>query len=145
MEITRTEHEKQITQREHAKGLFILESNADQKVRTCGKFVSTIVKITRLFDHKTWPTHLYEKFTRCAKVCGPFFLLDSAFRVLIGWTNSDYMRTPVTRTTEVRLSSSIAEQNKCEHLRYKIFSLFPASIPECFSKSGKCGFNVIYS
>ena len=28
--------------------------------------------------------HIFEKFTRCAKVCG-LFLLDCAFRILIGW------------------------------------------------------------
>ena len=31
------------------------------------KYVYSIVKITRSYDHLTWPTHLFEKFTRCAK------------------------------------------------------------------------------
>ena len=40
--------------------------------------------------------HLFEKFTRCAKVCGLFFL-GVAFRVLIGWQayENDHVRTVV--------------------------------------------------
>ena len=41
--------------------------------RTCKRFVYSVVKITRLYDCQTWPTHFLEKFTRCAKVCGSFF------------------------------------------------------------------------
>ena len=41
-------------------------------------------------DYQTWQTHLFEKFTRRAKVCGLFFL-DCAFRTLIGGAgNSDH-------------------------------------------------------
>ena len=44
-------------------------------MRTCESFVHSIVRITRLYDHQTWPTHFFEKFTRCAKECGLFFFL----------------------------------------------------------------------
>ena len=42
------------------------------------------VKITRLYDYQTWPTPLFEKFTKRAKVCGLLFL-DCAFRAMTGW------------------------------------------------------------
>ena len=69
-----TEHEMQIKQRKHEKGFVIREW------------------ITRFSDFQTWPTHLFEKFTRCSRV-----FPDCAFRVLIGWcwlagqTNSNQM------------------------------------------------------
>ena len=44
----------------------------------------------RFYDHQTWPADLFEKATRCAKVCGLFFL-DCAFWMLIGQANSDHM------------------------------------------------------
>ena len=44
-------------------------------------------QITRFYaDYQTWPTHLFQKFTRCVKVYGLLFL-DCAFRVLIGWAD----------------------------------------------------------
>ena len=46
--------------------------NADHTARACEMFVYSIVKITRLYDYQTWQT-LFEKFTRCAKVCGLYF------------------------------------------------------------------------
>ena len=58
--------------------------NAHEAARTYESFVYSTVKMTRLYDYKTWPTHLFKKLTRCAKACGLFFL-DFAFRVLIGW------------------------------------------------------------
>ena len=48
--------------------------NAYHAARTCERFVYCIVKITRLYDYQTWQTHLWWKFTRCAKVYGLFFL-----------------------------------------------------------------------
>ena len=60
--------------------------NADHAARTCERFVYPIVKI--FYDYQVWRT-FFEKFTRCAKVCG---LLDCAFRVLIGWAvNCDHV------------------------------------------------------
>ena len=67
VEITWTEHETQITQREHVKGL-------------------SEVKITRFYDKTNMVDTFLEKFTRCAKVCGLFFL-DCALRVMIGWSD----------------------------------------------------------
>ena len=58
--------------------------NADHEVRMCESFVYRIIKITRLYDYQAWQTHVLEKLTRCAKVCGLLFL-DGAFQVLIGW------------------------------------------------------------
>ena len=49
--------------------------NADHAARTCERFVYSLVKITRLYDYQTWHTHCFEKFTRCAKVCGLFSLI----------------------------------------------------------------------
>ena len=69
-----------VVRRDHANRAW----NADHAARTCERFVYSIVKITRLYDYQTWPTHLFVKFTRCAKVCGLFFSWF-AFRVLIGW------------------------------------------------------------
>ena len=45
----------------------------DYAARTCERFVHCITKITRLYDYQTWQTY-FEKFTRCAKVCGLFSL-----------------------------------------------------------------------
>ena len=64
--------------------------NADQAARTCERFVYSVVKITRLYDYQTWQT-FFEKFKRCAKVCG-LFILDCAFWLLIGWASN----TPIT-------------------------------------------------
>ena len=64
-----------ITQREHVIGLFILS-----------------IKITKLYDYQTWQTNFCEKFIRCAKVCGLFFLHDFAFGCwLARQANSDPM------------------------------------------------------
>ena len=71
VEIKWTEQETQITQREHTKGLLILES--------------------KLYDYQTWQTHFCEKFTRCAKVCGLFFLGCAFGCWLAEQTNSDHM------------------------------------------------------
>ena len=60
--------------------------NADHAARTNEMFAYSIVKITRFYDYQTWLTHFFEKCTRCAKVCGLFFL-DFAFRTLIGWAD----------------------------------------------------------
>ena len=38
----------------------------------------------KILDYQTWPTHLFAKFTKCAKVYGLSFL-DFTFRMLIGW------------------------------------------------------------
>ena len=53
-------------------------------VRIFEMFVYSIIKITRLYDYQTWLTHFFEKFERCAKVCGLFFL-DCALQMLIDW------------------------------------------------------------
>ena len=48
--------------------------NADHAARTFQSFVYFIVTITRLYDYQALQTHLiFEKFLRCAKVCGLFF------------------------------------------------------------------------
>ena len=47
-------------------------------------FVYSIVKITRFYYYQTLLINLFEKFARCTKLCGLFFL-DCAFRVLIGY------------------------------------------------------------
>ena len=49
--------------------------NADHAARTCERFVSSIVKITRLYDYQTWQTHFYEKFT---SVCMQSAILDKS-------------------------------------------------------------------
>ena len=59
--------------------------NAAQAVRTCDRFV----KISRV-DYQTWPTHLFEKCTRCVKVCGLFFLVVLSRCWLPRQTNSDH-------------------------------------------------------
>ena len=46
-------------------------------------FFYSIYKTTRIFDYQTWPTHLFEKFKRYAKVRGLFFFFFLS--VLIGW------------------------------------------------------------
>ena len=51
--------------------------NADQAARTCERFVYSVVKITRFYDYQKWLTHLFEKFTRCAKQCGLFLVVLS--------------------------------------------------------------------
>ena len=55
-------------------------------------FLLSIVKITRFYDYQTWPTHLFDKFTRCAKVCGLFFPL------LLCFLGADWLgrETPIT-------------------------------------------------
>ena len=58
--------------------------NTDQVARTCERFAYSIVTITRFHDYQTWPTHFFDKCTRCAKVYGLSFL-DCAFQGLIGW------------------------------------------------------------
>ena len=57
--------------------------NADQAARVCEQFVYSIVKITRLYDYQTRYV-FWEKFTRCAKVCGLVFFL-TAFRMQVGF------------------------------------------------------------
>ena len=47
-------------------------------------FVYYIVKITRLHDYQTWPTHISLEIHEVRVAFGPFFL-DCAFRALIGW------------------------------------------------------------
>ena len=62
--------------------------NADQVARTLGKgLFHSIVKITRFYSFQTWPTHLIEKFMRCAKGMRAFL---SFFWVLIGRAGKPY-------------------------------------------------------
>ena len=44
--------------------------NAGHAARTCERFVYSIIKITRLYDYRTWPTYFFDKFTTCAKASG---------------------------------------------------------------------------
>ena len=44
--------------------------------------VYSSVKVTRLYDDPTWPTHLFEKSQRCGFF---FFFVHCASGVLIGW------------------------------------------------------------
>ena len=64
--------------------------NTDHAARVCERFVYSRVKITRLYDYQTWQTHLFEKFTRCAKVCGLFFLTVLFGCRLAGQVNCDH-------------------------------------------------------
>ena len=57
--------------------------SADHAARTCKRFVYSILT-TRFYYYQTWLTHLFEKFTRCARIYG-FLFLDCVSRVLIGW------------------------------------------------------------
>ena len=71
VEITWSEHETRITQREHARGFFYSQNE----------------KIVMMIKHGR-----HEKFTRCAKVCGPFFFLIVLFgRWLAGQATSNHM------------------------------------------------------
>ena len=71
--------------------------NADQAVRPCKRFVYSTVKITRLYDYQTWQT-LFERFTRCAKVCGLFFFLFFFFSCLLCFSDAGWLgrQTPIT-------------------------------------------------
>ena len=57
--------------------------NADHTTWTCERFVSSIVKVARLYDYQTWRTHFGE-IHEVRKGLWAFFL-DCAFRLLIGW------------------------------------------------------------
>ena len=48
--------------------------NSDHAVRTCKRFVYPIVKIVRFMADT-----VFEKFTRCTKICGLFFFLIVPF------------------------------------------------------------------
>ena len=61
------------------------------KRRSRSEIVYSIVKISRFYDYQTWPTHLFEIFTRCAKVCGLFFLNVLFECWLAGQTNSNHV------------------------------------------------------
>ena len=63
VEITWTEHEAQIKQREHVKGLFFYSQN----------------------NKTVWLSNMADSFTR--RKCLWAFFLDCAFRVLIGWAD----------------------------------------------------------
>ena len=70
--------------------------NADQAGSTYERSVCSWVKITRSYawlDCQTWQTHLFEKFTRCAKVYGLFS--SSYSPVLIGWADERVTRIHV--------------------------------------------------
>ena len=56
----------------------------------CEMFVYSIGKVTRFYYYQTWLINLFEKFTRCAKVCALF----SWFR----FSGADWLRkqTPIT-------------------------------------------------
>ena len=57
--------------------------NTDHAAWTCERFVYSIVEITRLY--------IFEKFMRCTKVCGPFFLIVVFGCWLAGQANSVHM------------------------------------------------------
>ena len=75
-------------------------SRSHARERECVKrlFAS---KIARVYEYQTWPTHLFEKCTRCAKVCGLFFswlcFLDADWlcrqtlmdRAVVSWLSSE--------------------------------------------------------
>ena len=64
--------------------------NANQMARTCETIVDSVVKITKFYDYQTWLTHLFDKFTRCAKVCGLLSLDSVSHRCWpTGRANSD--------------------------------------------------------
>ena len=67
-----TEHETQITQREHAKCLFILYSK------------------TRFYDNQTWQTRFWRNSRDAQRLICFFLSLDYAFRALIGWAGNGW-------------------------------------------------------
>ena len=68
--------------------------NADHAARTCERFVYSIVKIKRLNDYQTWPTHFCRNSQIAQRIVG--FFLDCDFGMLIGWAdNSDHVVTNV--------------------------------------------------
>ena len=48
-------------------------------------FFKSIVKVTRLYDYQTWPTHFLRNSRGAQRYVG--FFLNCAFRTLIGWAN----------------------------------------------------------
>ena len=66
--------------------------NADQGARTCGRFVYSIVKITRFYYYQTWLTFVWEIYLQGAQRFVGFFLLIVLFGCwLVGQANSDHM------------------------------------------------------
>ena len=80
----------------------------------------------------------FEKFTRCAKVCGLFFL-DCAFRMLIGWADKlwsrgwlhlDVLHFELVRPVRLKKCISKIGLNKIysAHLKRPVFGKLPVPI-----------------
>ena len=60
-------------------------------MRTCESFVHSIVRITRLYDHQTWPTHFLRSSRGAQRNVAFFFFLGCTFWMLTGWAaNSNH-------------------------------------------------------
>ena len=79
------------------------------------RFVYSIVKVTRFCDYQTRQTHLVEKFTRCAKVCGQIYVNKTNFHMK-GFTLGLALkqRRKVTRTSPIDIAHfTIAREYTC--------------------------------
>ena len=107
--------------------------NTDHAARTCERFAYSIVIITRLYDYQTWRTHSFE----ARKGLWAFFL-DCAFRMLIGWADTDHVEgerfeKPVVSFSETAFINF--------YLRFlKIFLFFPLFLFSFFPSFSDTGF-----
>ena len=65
--------------------------------------VYSTLKITRLYDYIKLDTFVLKKLTRCAKVCGLFFLIVFLGCWLAGEANSDHVTATWTRGRTKRI------------------------------------------
>ena len=63
--------------------------NADQAARTCEAVCMSYSQNNKIFWVSNMTGHMFEEFTRCAKVCGLFILLFGCW--LAGQTNPDHV------------------------------------------------------
>ena len=90
--------------------------NVDHAARVCKRFVHSIV---------------FEKFTRCAKVCG-LFSLDCPFQALIGWAGkrrshgSRFCTAPANdyRVLAINIAFELTTPFLSIYLRYYLVSYF---------------------
>ena len=84
--------------------------SAKRRSRSC-LFYS---QIAMFYDYQTWPTHLFEKFKRCAKECVFFSWL--CFWVLIGCAGKlrlrGHMATATVAAADQRKSNLVEETNE---------------------------------
>ena len=65
--------------------------NADHTARACEMFVYSIVKITRLYDYRTWQTHFLRNSRGAQRFVGFFFLILLFGCWLAGQAISDHV------------------------------------------------------